>query len=356
MGTYSTSNSPPEPPSEPTVIIRLKDQLFGSIWRTIRTLTGAAAIAVVSAWAVSFAGPSSHGNTDLKRELAARVVRYPGTHVYSAAQLASSLPGWVGAGEEPHFVGFCIGQPVPSLLHPGHQDERWLIRAGGTLIPAGYLKIGLSWNATPMACPDERHPRFLDLAASRQPNLTVSPDGHTLRAVVADATTVGFAIYEQARDPWHALPLQYRSRSGFAVRARGSRQGVAIAVVCWALNVPAQHKDDGSWNFVSDMTPLNAKSQPLVPSAYGDIERGAKAACSNAYRMPPPSRPSKPSTDAPSPAAPTSTTTTPQPPNTQPLPPPSNTTPQPPHANKSKTSQAKSQTGPEEEEDYYPKK
>jgi hypothetical protein len=254
--------------------------LFGSGRRIIATIFVGSITAVAGGWlsgALGF-GASQPGDPPHPTLLRGWIVREGGVHVYARPARAGQLRTTFELGEAVSFVGFCIGEPVPSATHWG-TDERWLILAKGGLIPAADIEpTGLTASSRLQSCPHAESgragPQYLRLTAQRLAGATL------LHVIVKHPTIVGFAVLEARTMRWRALPLRFASRPALTVRDGESGPASALAVACWAQDVPA-YRDEPS-NFVAGFAKLGGASRGLYDISIEHSPSGAAKACAGA--------------------------------------------------------------------------
>jgi hypothetical protein len=172
------------------------------------------------------------------------------------------------------IVGYCIGQPTRNST--GAFDERWLLLAGGGVIPRPEVHVAVGSRIPLKGCPGS-HGTIGGPMAIR---LGVQPERRQvlLRATSGDATTVGFAAVDRGERRWTALGIELDQGHDFVAHA-SSGTAVAIAVACWAPQVPATPTST-TIKPVYALKPLGQKPELAYEYAIETIEGGTRAACS----------------------------------------------------------------------------
>lgn len=164
-------------------------------------------------------------------------------------------------GEAIAFRGFCLGPATRALGRPG-TDERWLILADRELVQASQV-AGVSTSGAAVACPGES-----GTGGPRLQSATTSRRGSRELAVAhfADASIVGFAVYEAGR--WKPVAQRVGAHTRVSVSIDGDPPVMAAA--CWALGVPARASSAG--NFVARVvgtSPAKAMSKATEATPLG---------------------------------------------------------------------------------------
>lgn len=166
------------------------------------------------------------------------------------------------------FNGYCLGEPVLDIFtNPRVPDQRWLALPGGEeYVAAGVVLAQRPWSDLgprtdcPAVAPT---PTRVQL---RLPTFVPVGGAVTMRASAPGAATVGFAAYApNAPETKHAylrLGLKYLPLDWFGVRdtfvhswqifetqtpQRNLGNGLIVAVVCYAAEVPASVAD--GWTY-----------------------------------------------------------------------------------------------------------
>jgi hypothetical protein len=205
------------------------------------------------------------------QQIRTRAVGNP-TRAYRSPSLHGKSVAVFGPGESLAFTGYCIGAPVASLER-GATDERWLIRADRTLVPAGQLS-SFGMRSVPLPCPGKAvvgGPRLLGLTTHYSGNRTL------IHATFARASLVGFALYNPTTKTWRQISQQIGRHASYTIALPGTGSAAVIAAACWAYNVPA-HIQILS-DFVALVRATSSTPQRLVARATGATPQGAQHAC-----------------------------------------------------------------------------
>jgi hypothetical protein len=202
----------------------------------------------------------------------ANVSEHGGAAVFDAAHTGGHPVGRIRISHQPHFIGYCIGEPVRSVSTQV-EDERWFILPSHNVVSAAMVDGGPPSDSQPTHCPGELlGPRSLALSFSVRAGRLI------LSASAPGATMVGFALRRSEASGWQGLALTGATGGEFSEQAGPPGPYVAIAAACWARGAPAH--PTGAREYVEEVLPLGGAPSSLRTAASTTVSEAVHAACS----------------------------------------------------------------------------